>query len=318
MNAIDLLLLFIVFVSLWRGWYKGLLAGTADLLSLLGSLLTAFLIYQPLAAWLQKQFPSVGSWSTVIAFLGLIFLMHLLLSNLLYRIIVQPTEHLKDRTFNKVMGLIPGFFNGLLNAALVAALLVLLPLSSTVKSTARDSKAIQLLSGQIEWFDEKLAPVFDAALKNTLRTKPLYPEANATVKLDFTVSDPRFRQDLEKEMLALVNAERTKRKIPALEWDQSLLPAARLHATDMFARGYFSHYSPEKKTVADRLRQTKVRYLVAGENLALAPTLAIAHDGLMKSPGHRANILNKTYGRMAIGVADGGLHGLMITQVFKN
>jgi uncharacterized protein YkwD len=38
----------------------------------------------------------------------------------------------------------------------------------------------------------------------------------------------------------------------------------------------------------------------------------------MNSPGHKANILHKTYGKIGIGIADGGIRGLMVTQVFKN
>ena len=51
---------------------------------------------------------------------------------------------------------------------------------------------------------------------------------------------------------------------------------------------------------------------------ALAPTVVIAHEGLMNSPGHRANILNPRFRRVGIGVADGGMHGKMFTQNFAD
>jgi uncharacterized protein YkwD len=86
----------------------------------------------------------------------------------------------------------------------------------------------------------------------------------------------------------------------------------------MFARGYFAHISPEGTTPADRVKAANIRFLITGENLALGPTLKICHTGLMNSPGHRANILHKSYGRVGIGIMDGGLRGLMITQEFKN
>jgi uncharacterized protein YkwD len=66
------------------------------------------------------------------------------------------------------------------------------------------------------------------------------------------------------------------------------------------------------------MRASGVKYLSAGENLALGQTLSICHTGLMNSPGHRANILDNSYGRVGIGVLDGGMHGLMITQNFRN
>ena len=87
---------------------------------------------------------------------------------------------------------------------------------------------------------------------------------------------------------------------------------------DKFARSYFSHISPEWENTFDRMREGGVKFLTAGENLALAQTLHIAHSGLMNSPGHRANILHPSFGRAAIGVLDGGIYGLMITQTFRN
>jgi uncharacterized protein YkwD len=66
------------------------------------------------------------------------------------------------------------------------------------------------------------------------------------------------------------------------------------------------------------MRDADIHFLTAGENLALAKTLNIAHTGLMNSSGHRANILNKSFGRVGIGIIDGGLYGLMISQEFRN
>ncbi len=39
---------------------------------------------------------------------------------------------------------------------------------------------------------------------------------------------------------------------------------------------------------------------------------------LMNSPGHRANILYPEFGRVGIGIMDGGIRGLMVTQNFRN
>jgi uncharacterized protein YkwD len=66
------------------------------------------------------------------------------------------------------------------------------------------------------------------------------------------------------------------------------------------------------------MRRSRLRFLAAGENLALARTLPMAHQGLMNSPGHRANILRASFGRVGIGIADGGRYGLMVTQNFRN
>jgi uncharacterized protein YkwD len=86
----------------------------------------------------------------------------------------------------------------------------------------------------------------------------------------------------------------------------------------MLARGYFSHYTPEGKDPFERIREGGVSFRTAGENLAFAPTVKIAHTGLMNSPGHRANILRSSFGRVGIGILDGGRRGLMVTQNFRN
>ena len=63
----------------------------------------------------------------------------------------------------------------------------------------------------------------------------------------------------------------------------------------MFQQGFFAHVDQTGTTPFDRMRAGGVSFRAAGENLALAPTVQIAHDGLMNSPGHRANILNPRY-----------------------
>ena len=119
-------------------------------------------------------------------------------------------------------------------------------------------------------------------------------------------------------MLELVNGERIAAGLRPLAPDAELAEVARQHSTDMFARGYFAHATPEGRDPFERMRAANIRFDTAGENLALAPTLQIAHTGLMNSPGHRANILQPDFGRVGIGIMDGGIHGLMVTQDFRN
>ena len=80
----------------------------------------------------------------------------------------------------------------------------------------------------------------------------------------------------------------------------------------MFARGYFSHRSPEGEDPFQRMTDAGIKFRTAGENLTLAPTLQIAHTGLMDSPGHAANILNPNFRRVGIGVMTGGRRGIMV------
>jgi uncharacterized protein YkwD len=171
---------------------------------------------------------------------------------------------------------------------------------------------------QSEWANKKLAPVFDEAVRHTMNSLTVHPASEESVPLGFTISDAEARPDLERKMLELVNRERAKHGLRPLKADPEMTRVARAHSRDMFARGYFAHDNPDGKDPFDRMREAQVRFYAAGENLALAQTLEIAHNNLMNSPGHRANILKPEFGRLGIGILDGGFYGLMISQEFRN
>lgn len=131
--------------------------------------------------------------------------------------------------------------------------------------------------------------------------------------------------EAERAVFELLNQARAEAGLRTLEWDEPLRDVGRAHSRDMYLRGYFAHETPECREHGtehpgctdpfDRIRNAGITYDVAGENLALAPSPPQAHDGLMRSPGHRANILNPHYTRVGIGVYRGPF-GLMVTQVF--
>ena len=144
------------------------------------------------------------------------------------------------------------------------------------------------------------------------------PESERRVELGFTTTRVRTDAAAEEAMLRLINRERAQHGLKTLTLHKDARTVARAYSRRMLAEGYFSHRDNDGKTPFDRLRAGGVRYSAAGENLALAPTLALAHQGLMNSPGHRANILSRDYGKVGIGVIDAGRYGLMITQNFTD
>jgi uncharacterized protein YkwD len=219
---------------------------------------------------------------------------------------------------NRALGVLPGFANGLINATLASLLLLTLPLIGGFSDMTRASQLASRLSGPAEWLEARLTPIFHPAINQTMQSLTVPQESKATVQLGYSVNDPKARPDLEARMLELINGERSSQGLSPLRADPELAEVARAHSRDMFARSYFSHISPEGLEPFDRMRKAKVRFLTAGENLALAQTLPSAHQGLMNSPGHRANILRVSYGRVGIGILDGGRYGLMVTQKFRN
>ncbi len=318
MNSFDVLLVAVIGLFLWLGWQKGFISGLTDLVIWLASLACGFLFYTYVSTLLSSSFNSLASFSKPLSFLLLLFLSRLIFSLVANRLLQNVTPQTHSHKINKTFGLLPGFVNGVLNAGILAALFLVVPVSNAFFNGARDSKAASVVGEPLGWLNEKLSPIFSDAFTQTAAIKKFTPAPNETVNLPFKVANTEARPALEYKMFELVNSEREKEGLKKLSYDPALVPVARLHSKDMFARGYFSHYSPEGKTVADRLKGNKIRYLAAGENLALAPTLNMAHTGLMNSPGHRANILHKSYGKIGIGIVDGGIRGIMVTQIFKN
>ena len=120
----------------------------------------------------------------------------------------------------------------------------------------------------------------------------------------------------EKQMLDLVNAARQQAGLQPLAADPELVKLARLKSRDMIENNYFSHDSPVYGSPFDMMKQFGISYRSAGENIACNQSVQAAHEALMNSPGHRANILNASFTHIGIGIVDGGPCGKMFTQMF--
>lgn len=67
---------------------------------------------------------------------------------------------------------------------------------------------------------------------------------------------------------------------------------------------YFSHDNLDGLSPFDRLKQDRITYQAAGENIASGQASSIfAHEGLMNSLGHRENILSTNFNALGVGVA---------------
>jgi uncharacterized protein YkwD len=318
-NPIDVLLVIVILLSVLNGYRRGFVHGVLDLAGWVLSLIAGLRYSQPLAQWLG---PRVDVWSEVwdqpIAFVVIAIFVGVLVQAIGYALLRRLPEDINEHRANQVFGVIPGFVNGLIIVAILSALLLAIPLSEGLSERTRESALVNRLAVYAERLENQLRPVFGEAIARTMNLLTIRPDSDERVTLPFKVENPRPRPDLEKQMLDLVNQERQAAGLNPLAPDPELTPVARKHSTDMFARGYFAHDTPEGLSPFDRMNKAGVRFLTAGENLALAPTLPLAHTGLMNSPGHRANILRPQFGRVGIGVMDGGMRGLMISQEFRN
>ena len=121
-------------------------------------------------------------------------------------------------------------------------------------------------------------------------------------------------------IVTLTNESRQEFSVPALTENQILDKAAQAKADDMLAKGYFAHNTPDGRTPWDFITSAGYSYLMAGENLAVNFTEAEnVETAWMNSPGHKANILNKNFQDIGIGIAQGTYQGhtaIFVVQEF--
>ena len=318
LNLIDALLAVFILFGVWGGWVRGFLLASLRLLTLAASLVLAFMGYRLLVDWLTPQLPELGVWTAPLSFLLLYILAQVLLGAIANAVARAFPGRVHTHGINRFLGMGPGFVSGLITATVVSLLLLTVPFSDRLSILARESAIASRLSEPAQWLEARLAPIFHPAIRRTMQALTVPPDSRETVQLPYKVGAPTVRPELEARMLEMVNAERKTQGLGPLAADPELAEVARAHSRDMFARSYFSHVNPEGQEPFDRMRKADVRFLAAGENLALAQTLPAAHQGLMNSPGHRANILRPQFGRVGIGIVDGGRYGLMVTQKFRN
>jgi len=317
MNWVDLILAIVILLCIIAGWSRGFIIGSLNLLSWIGSLVLGYLFYPYTANLLAKIFGQ-GPWLLPIAFILTAIVARLMIGIIVRFIIRAVPETVNQSTGNKFLGIIPGAINGFIYAIVISALLLAMPITDNITNETRNSRIAPELAMQAEWVNRKLAPVFNDAIRQTMNSLTVRPDSHESVNLPYKYTKAVPQPTFESEMLKLVNRERSKRGLKPLIADANLTNLARRQSQDMFVRGYFAHVNPDGKDPFDRMNSSNIRFISAGENLALAQTVEIAHTNLMNSPGHRANILNPDFGHVGIGIMDGGFHGLMISQEFTN
>src|SRR3954451_12546025 len=111
-------------------------------------------------------------------------------------------------------------------------------------------------------------------------------------------------------ILCLHNQIRAQRDLPALKLNGRLSRAAAGHSTDMVSDGYFDHTAPGGSTFVDRILRAgyakRTDGWALGENLAWGTgdlsTASGVMNSWMASPGHKANILKRSYREVGIGI----------------
>lgn len=321
MNWVDIFIIVFLILFVVEGFERNFLVEFLDFFAFLFAFIFSLRFYSLVAGIFQAFFHIPFSFSNVLGFVSVWFFIETILFTLIHLFVLKYLKYqnvLKVTKFLNYFSVIPAFLRGLILVALLLILVGTFPIQPKVKADVQSSKIGSVILGQTRQLEAPLKNIFGGISRDTLSFLTIKPKSDETVDLGFKIDTFSPHESLEFRMIELVNKERADRGLKTLIYDEKLRAVGRVHSADMFKRGYFSHYSPEGKTVAERAEENKVSYVVIGENLAYAPELSLAHEGLMNSPGHRANILGEDFAKVGIGIMDGGIYGIMVTQVFSN
>jgi uncharacterized YkwD family protein/spore coat assembly protein SafA len=156
-------------------------------------------------------------------------------------------------------------------------------------------------SGDSMW---KIASKYQVGVSEIIQANPgitnpnlIYPGQKITVP---NIDDVKA---WENEVIRLTNIERSKAGLPALAGNWQLSRVARYKSQDMATKGYFSHQSPTYGSPFDMMENFGLRFSAAGENIAYgqnSPQEVVR--AWMNSPGHKANILSRSYSQIGVGL----------------
>jgi uncharacterized protein YkwD len=108
----------------------------------------------------------------------------------------------------------------------------------------------------------------------------------------------------ERDLFAAVNQARRAQGLTPLRWDESLATAARRHANVMAERGSAQHGFEGEPSLSARVKQAGAHFSWLSENVIQGPSTEFIHVQFMKSPPHRANILDRDMDSIGIGVVE--------------
>ncbi len=111
---------------------------------------------------------------------------------------------------------------------------------------------------------------------------------------------------LERGLFDAMNRDRRHYGLPTLKWDDALASASRKHAQQMAQQNTLSHQFPGEPGLPARISRVGVHHSWLSENIAEGTNSGEIHAQFMKSPNHRANILDSDMDTVGIGVAESG------------
>ena len=188
-----------------------------------------------------------------------------------------------------------------------------------IVATVKKNEYIRVFAGVGDWYIVQVEGDYVGAVSKKY-VKAIYPSSSGgtntgNANSSSSESTTNMSSD-EKEVFDLINKQRTNNGLAALKIDLEVLNVARIKAKDMVDNNYFSHDSPTYGSPFNMLKNFKILYNTAGENIAANSSNSAAVTAWMNSSGHKANILNSSFNYTGIGVVKSDKYGKVYVQIF--
>jgi len=317
-NWVDLVIILVLLYFFLDSFRHNFFVILIEFLSFLISLLLGIRFYNQVAKLFSVNFSISTTVSKPVGFFITVAITELFVAALMFYILKKLPAYIKNLKTLKYYKFIVGLLDGLLIISFLIPLVLSFPVPTLIKDSIAGSKIGNFIYTNTIVFERNYKDIFGGVVEEGMNLLTVKPESSTSVPLNVKSVSLTIDYESENNMVNLVNLERKKVDVAPLAVRPEIVEIARNYAKEMWQRSYFSHYSPEGEDVADRLGKAGVSFRVVGENLALAPTLLIAHTGLMNSEGHKKNILDVAYRQVAIGVVDNGIYGKIFVQIFTD
>lgn len=142
------------------------------------------------------------------------------------------------------------------------------------------------------------------------------PPGAPRAEVESSEADPA---QVARKLAALIAQERERKGLPALAHADALEAVALSHSADMRDHHFVAHVSKRTGSARDRAQRAGLHPLVLLENIGRGYSAQEIHQGLMQSPGHRANILNRDVRLLGVGVTsevEGSRLAFLATELF--